>query len=569
MVRSPFTVQFLVALFAAIPLFAGDVLAKEAPAGSVVAARGTVEASDAGGAVRPLKIKSEIYAPDTVRTGKDGRTQLIFSDNTLVSLGVSSVLQVAEYQWNAEQKSGAMKTRVEEGTFRVLGGLITKTAPKNFTTETPAATIGIRGSMYAGKVTGGETIVVFLGGKGIVVFNPKGRVEITRPGYGVRVRLGEAPGDPVPFSIEELAQLIESLTPGAAGALDRAFQVSDRTTDFDKRTEDNLPFDPNGFSVPLGDLIGDVFTVYGQEHVPPRRSALGGTITLTGTAVGLFLGEKPAPGFVLIDAIAAAGGANRYLVSGFGLMDDLEININRDTGAITGCFEASEGEGLYLSPDIGYERAVYFNDQAFSAGLSCLDGACVDSAYNLNSGGYLMTETDAQFSPYLSWGYWGASYTDADGTTFQTYVPGSLWLAGVKTPDDYINGLLATANFTATYEGPAYGVRVDDLAITTLTGGATTLHADFANGLIDGSIVFDQHTINFNGEFAGVASSFYAWDADDGDFGTSISGAFYGPQANAVGGSFESRNFGAVAHPETYQGIFGGNLTGTAPSPVP
>jgi hypothetical protein len=105
-----------------------------------------------------------------------------------------------------------MKTRVKEGVFRVMGGAIAKESPRNFSTETPAATIGIRGSMYAGRVAQGVLTVVFEGGRGIDVTNEAGRVSINRPGFGTRIQNPETPPEPpARFSSAELSDLNSDL----------------------------------------------------------------------------------------------------------------------------------------------------------------------------------------------------------------------------------------------------------------------------------------------------------------------------------------------------------------------
>ncbi len=196
-------------------LFAAPVIAQEIsePAGHIVAIRGQASAYDTKGNMRTLAIKSAVYEYDTLKTGANGRIQVLFSDNTIVSLGRKSVMEIAEYLWDPDRKTGAMKTRVKEGVFRVMGGAITKESPQNFTTETPAATIGIRGSMYAGKVSNQQLMVVFEGGKGIDVTNEVGRTSITRPGYGTHVMGSDLP--PLPprrFSQEEVSELTTQLS---------------------------------------------------------------------------------------------------------------------------------------------------------------------------------------------------------------------------------------------------------------------------------------------------------------------------------------------------------------------
>ena len=197
-------------LTAAAPLFADE---HEDPIGRVIAVRGKVTAIDSEGISRTLSLKSPIYQKDTLKTGKRGRIQVMFTDNTIISLGRKSEMIISEYEWKPGQKKGSLKTRVKEGVFRVMGGNITKVSPKKFTTETPAATIGIRGSMYAGRVSGNMLSVVFQGGKGIEVTNEAGSVAITIPGYGTHVMgASEAPLPPVKFEAEDIAELNKDLS---------------------------------------------------------------------------------------------------------------------------------------------------------------------------------------------------------------------------------------------------------------------------------------------------------------------------------------------------------------------
>jgi len=150
--------------------------------GSVIVVRGKVEAIDASGVVRVLGMKSPILRGDTIKTGPRGRVQMSFVDNTVISLGQKTEMVIEEYRFNPTKSDGAMLTRVNEGVFRVMGGAITKIAPDKFKTETPSATIGIRGSFYAGRQVGNKLVVVFLGGRGITVGNSRGRVTGGRHG---------------------------------------------------------------------------------------------------------------------------------------------------------------------------------------------------------------------------------------------------------------------------------------------------------------------------------------------------------------------------------------------------
>ncbi|MBN2298825.1 MAG: FecR domain-containing protein [Deltaproteobacteria bacterium] len=180
--------------------------------GSVVAVRGNATAFDKQGNTRTLAMKSPVFKNDILKTGTKGRIQVLFTDNTIVSIGRASEIEISEYYWMPNEKTGAMKTRVKEGVFRVMGGAITRESPQNFTTETPAATIGIRGSMYAGKVADGQLVVVFEGGKGIDVMNNAGSVAITKAGFGTRIASADTPPEtPKRFSAQDISDLNENM----------------------------------------------------------------------------------------------------------------------------------------------------------------------------------------------------------------------------------------------------------------------------------------------------------------------------------------------------------------------
>lgn len=174
---------------------------------TVVALRGTVVAKNKSGVDRNLSIKSQIFTEDVLKTGANGKLQIMFTDNSIISLGRDSEIKIAEYRYQPDQKDGVLRTQVKEGTFRVMGGALAKDAPHNFKTETPTATIGIRGSMYAFKTTQDSLSVVFQGGKGIEVFNDHGKVIITTPGFGTIVLLNAAPTPPAKFTEKQINDL--------------------------------------------------------------------------------------------------------------------------------------------------------------------------------------------------------------------------------------------------------------------------------------------------------------------------------------------------------------------------
>ncbi len=216
MCRPAMPVAVLAAMIVAVVLVvtSGPAHALE-QAGSVVAVRGKVEVERQGKRSR-LRVKDPIYVVDTIYTN-NGRVQLMFTDHSLVSLGRNTVMTVSEYRYQPQAGDGALKTRVTEGVFRVVGGAITKIAPQNFATETPTATIGIRGSMYSGIYRNQVLAVLFEGGRGIYVANKFGRIDLATPNLMTTVPPGEPPTPPKKATPADLQQFYKELTGPVTG----------------------------------------------------------------------------------------------------------------------------------------------------------------------------------------------------------------------------------------------------------------------------------------------------------------------------------------------------------------
>lgn len=116
--------------------------------GRVLISNGQLAAKQKDGSSRSLKRGSSIYEGDTVET-KTGRSQLRFSDGSLVALRPNTSFKVEEYNY-AGQQDGSEKGvyNLLRGGFRTISGAIGKLNKQNYRVKTPVATIGIRGTHY-------------------------------------------------------------------------------------------------------------------------------------------------------------------------------------------------------------------------------------------------------------------------------------------------------------------------------------------------------------------------------------------------------------------------------------
>ncbi len=88
-----------------------------------------------------------INKKDNIYTQDNTKVQLVFNDDTIVSVGKNSHFNIQEYIFQENQEPVA-KFKLLKGAMRSITGKIGKIAPQNFTVITKAATIGIRGTNF-------------------------------------------------------------------------------------------------------------------------------------------------------------------------------------------------------------------------------------------------------------------------------------------------------------------------------------------------------------------------------------------------------------------------------------
>ena len=89
---------------------------------------------------------------DQIRTGAKGKVGLIFEDDTVISLGPNSVIEIDNFLFQPNEKRLSFIARILQGTVSYLSGQIAKLAPNQARLETPHATVGMRGTHVLVKV---------------------------------------------------------------------------------------------------------------------------------------------------------------------------------------------------------------------------------------------------------------------------------------------------------------------------------------------------------------------------------------------------------------------------------
>ncbi len=115
--------------------------------GSVSIGRGAQQLAVAAG--------DKVFAADRIVTGADSAVGITLRDNTLLSAGPNSVLNLDKFAFDPTTHAGTVDATIKRGTLGVISGKIAKTSPESVRFRTPTVTLGVRGTEFVVEV--GET----------------------------------------------------------------------------------------------------------------------------------------------------------------------------------------------------------------------------------------------------------------------------------------------------------------------------------------------------------------------------------------------------------------------------
>ena len=125
--------------------FAGDVgQIKTAKGGAVIVRAGQEIAAAPGTALQQA---------DRVVTKADGAVGITFKDNSLLSLGPDSMLDISHFSFEAAGQPDGLEATLHRGTLSAVSGKIVARTPEAMRIRTPTTVLGVRGTEFFVKVT--------------------------------------------------------------------------------------------------------------------------------------------------------------------------------------------------------------------------------------------------------------------------------------------------------------------------------------------------------------------------------------------------------------------------------
>lgn len=128
----------------AVAAYASDV-------GVIKTVRGAVHVERGGERIAAAPGMS-VRASDTLVTGADGAVGLTFVDETMISAGPSTVLQIERYRFNSTTHDGQFDASLKKGSLAVVSGKMVKQTPGSMRVRTPSSVMGVRGTEFLVRV---------------------------------------------------------------------------------------------------------------------------------------------------------------------------------------------------------------------------------------------------------------------------------------------------------------------------------------------------------------------------------------------------------------------------------
>ncbi len=129
---------------------AGDVGQIKNAKGGVVVVRGGQEIAAIAG--------TALQHADRIVTKANGSAGITFKDDSLLSLGPDSVLDISKFSFDAKDQPDELEATLHRGTLSAVSGKIVARTAEAMRIKAPTTVLGVRGTEFFVKVTNPEPV---------------------------------------------------------------------------------------------------------------------------------------------------------------------------------------------------------------------------------------------------------------------------------------------------------------------------------------------------------------------------------------------------------------------------
>lgn len=267
----------LFGLMAAGLLLAAPVATLAQDIGVVASITPQMSGQPPGGTTRILGQGTGVVAEELIVTGTNGRGQLLFRDETTLTVASSSQIVLDRFVYDPDRGAGEIGLSITRGALRFIGGAASDR--QEATIVTPTGTIGIRGSSVLVLVQDdGSTIVVFVAGDRLCFTTNGGQRECTNRRGGMITSDSGYIGRVGPEFLAQLLERIDGAQPTGGGGTFGSGLPGDNPGYRGSVSTSGETYDEASFDSPFGtDAIGGLLpgddtggTGGGSDQEPPE-----------------------------------------------------------------------------------------------------------------------------------------------------------------------------------------------------------------------------------------------------------------------------------------------------------
>jgi hypothetical protein len=184
-----------------------------------------------GAVARQVVIGQDVVFNERFTTGPLGQTQLLFLDESAMTIGPNSDLTIDQFVYDPKSGTGHLAMSTSRGLLRFVGGKLSK-QEEGVSLRTSTATLAVRGGAFLlDLTTEGRMGAIFIYGRTLTVTGADGVTQtLHRPGFAISIGgPGGAPSAPFPVPPGRIAQLVSHLD-GRVGATGGARTVPSDAT---------------------------------------------------------------------------------------------------------------------------------------------------------------------------------------------------------------------------------------------------------------------------------------------------------------------------------------------------
>lgn len=437
-----------------------------------------------------LKQNSQILSSDTIKTSKNSKIQLLFKDNTIITIGKNALFKVKEYKFNEKKKIATAKFSLLKGTFRTITGKIGKLSPKSFKLNTKSASIGIRGTQ----------ILVDIQDKNENIYCTQGQIKVSSLTNSSSIIL-------------DAGEYIALKTGGNNNFKKSKFSSKkikelDKGSKFNEKDEDKMSNDISVLSLSIN--------TENSSNSSAQSTSSNNNAAPDIDKISALTQIDKADNVIVRDAIGFISSENFGAKSFKMNNNDLEI-YGVSSYVMTFLTFTNQVSNV---PNSGHIDLTYKGNFKSSAGT-----------YNILS--------DTVSNDDVIWGKWNIT----DGSSLSIANEEGYIVYGDLTSTSELEAL-TKQDTIVTYTGDVEGHNQNGSAFAT---GTVNIDINFNKDSVDADFSFDSQNYNISGTDSDITDGYYIQDGDD-----KMKGDFYGTNARTTAGSFAIKD-GATSYSGVYQ----------------